>query len=115
MTPLIMHIRELEGHTSRGKHGEPVATIALDLDDEKHMRAGVSICSPHDQFVKRLGRAKAVGRLKAKNHIAHNNPRQLARKIWERMTYMQPFIVDETLIADLERFITKALERRNKK
>jgi len=50
----------------RDTSNTPVATIAMEKTDD-YYRAGISACSPTDQFYKKLGRVKASGRLRAKS------------------------------------------------
>lgn len=41
---------------------EGTTTVCLLIEDGKVVTRGVSVCSPLDQFVKKIGRAKALGR-----------------------------------------------------
>lgn len=43
--------------------GHPYATVAIEFNGDGTVNRGISICSPHDQFVKRVGTQKALGRL----------------------------------------------------
>ena len=44
--------------------GTPYATVAVSFNTDGTVNRGVSICSPHDPFVRSVGTAKAIGRLK---------------------------------------------------
>lgn len=44
--------------------GTPYATVAVTFNEDGTVNRGVSICSPHDPFVRSVGSAKAIGRLK---------------------------------------------------
>ena len=44
--------------------GTPYATVAVFFNADGTVNRGISICSPNDTFVKSVGAAKAIGRLK---------------------------------------------------
>ena len=44
--------------------GTPYATVAISFNEDGTINRGISICSPNDMFLKSVGTAKAIGRLK---------------------------------------------------
>ncbi len=57
-------------------------TICLLIQDGQCVARGVSICSPLDQFVKRTGRAMALGRaMQALKHRTHNGLIEESRRV----------------------------------
>lgn len=54
--------KEINGKTIKDG-GHPFATVAIEFNGDGTVNRGVSICSIDDQFVKRVGSQKALGRL----------------------------------------------------
>ena len=48
--------------------GVPYATVAVTFNADGTVNRGVSICSPHDAFVRSMGVTKAIGRMKKAEH-----------------------------------------------
>ncbi len=64
--PLVNHIFYYEGF-------KRTTTVCLLLKDRSVIARGVAICSPLDQFVKRIGRTKALGMAAAAIHRKENS------------------------------------------
>ena len=47
------------------RHCNKVMTIATEVKDDKKVIVGFAFCNPSDTFVKKIGRVKAVGRIKS--------------------------------------------------
>lgn len=69
----FIHLRWLAGSDYAAKGGITIAYDAIDLNDERVVLYAVAKCHDKDNYVKRVGRDKAAGRLKAKNHDMYGN------------------------------------------
>lgn len=70
--------------------GVPYATVAITINEDGTVNRGISICSPHDAFVRSTGVAKAVGRMRKAEHQEANvfpilGFKRLERKIMKRL------------------------------
>lgn len=75
--------------------GIPYATVAVTFNDDGTINRGISICSPHDAFVRSTGVAKAVGRMRKAQHQKENvypilGFKRLERKIMKHLGWASP-------------------------
>ena len=52
--------------------GRPYATVAFEINKDGTVNRGVSICSEKDEFIKKVGINKAIGRLESAKKAKHN-------------------------------------------
>lgn len=90
-TATYFHEIEKNGEKIKVKTGgTPYATVAITINEDCTVNRGVSICSPNDVFVKSIGAAKAIGRLKKaekanENIYPINGFKRLEEKIIKNM------------------------------
>lgn len=75
--------------------GVPYATVAISINDDGTINRGISICSPHDAFVRSTGVAKAIGRMRKAEHQKENvypilGFKRLEKKIMKRLGRSTP-------------------------
>jgi len=58
---------EIKYYYFRGSWNRPLVTVCIAKDGDKYHR-GISICHPNDRPVKKVGRVKALGRLRQAMH-----------------------------------------------
>ncbi len=74
-----------------GDFGRPYAAVALLIKANQVVAKGLSICNTSDQFIKRVGRARALGlAIKACTRATNSNPVPKAWKEWKFMSAYLP-------------------------
>lgn len=64
--PVVMNLKKKDSEDKKfHSYSKPYATVAIEINEDGTVNRGISICSPKDQFVKKEGCNKAIGRLMA--------------------------------------------------
>lgn len=93
----------------RGPHTPPQMTLAVRKEEDGFYTAGFSVCSKNDSFVKRIGRARALARLR-KQAYKFDDPNGLVVAIREHLNNLldvRPEVVSNQTLSDLEVFPEK--------
>ncbi len=77
-----------------GDFGRPYAAVALLIKANQVVARGFSICNPRDTFLKRVGRAKAIGyAIKAYTRETNSLPVPKWWKDWQFMSVYLPVLL----------------------
>jgi len=88
----------------RNSQTPPEVTFVVRRFADDRWHAGISVCSRSDQFVKRIGRARAASDLRRRPFMA-NNPGQLIQEVSKHLTTLnsnRPQTLSKATLSDLE-------------
>ncbi|HEY9815114.1 MAG TPA: hypothetical protein V6D20_04810 [Candidatus Obscuribacterales bacterium] len=95
VAPFIIHLRPERNGQVAPNGG---ATVAIELLDKFHVRYAVAKCHPKDNFIKRVGRDKASGRLKSEKFSHSLELFAPVERTQDALGELMPIIESELLV-----------------